>query len=349
MNLKPIARIRSPFKGRCGTPRQGLLAPNAKYVLCLCIGLGLNCTVPTHTPLPPTTTANHTHPHPINPNTNRGTIVLEPGICRTSLDQVGEFSHLWVLFLFDQNTNWTDALCSESERFTFTAKIAPPRLFGKRVGVFSTRSPHRPNPVGLTVVRIDAVDTKTGCIHVSGVDMTDGTPILDVKPYIPYDVVPDHRVPAWVVAEDVPSWELRVDPPAEEALREIVAERRSPFYATYEALVALLRDVLLQDPRSVHQGRGKVMVTKGEVEKDEGGEEEVEPYTCNIDDIAVQFLALPDAIRVVKAFEEARDALDHNSDGDEGEGEEGEGGKGGVQSEASAKAKKVGLKKGATQ
>lgn len=294
------------------------------------------------TPTAPPPQNRNTHKHP------RGTIVLEPGICRTSLDQVGEFSHLWVLFLFDQNTNWTDALCaSESDRFTFTAKIAPPRLFGKRVGVFSTRSPHRPNPIGLTVVRVDRVDARTGCIHVSGVDMTDGTPILDVKPYIPYDVVPDHRVPPWVVAEDVPSWELRVDPQAEAALREIAAERASPFYATYEALVALLRDVLLQDPRSVHQGRGKAMVVdvgKGAVDVGQG-EEEVEPYTCNIDDIAVQFLALPDAIRVVNAYEEARDALDHDSDGGGG-GEQR--GKGGAQPPA-AKAE-AGLKAGgATQ
>ncbi len=252
--------------------------------------------------------------------------MLEPGICRTSLDQVGAFSHIWVLFLFDQNTNWTDALCAssgpESQRFTFTAKIAPPRLFGKRVGVFSTRSPHRPNPVGLTVVRVESVDEKAGCIHVSGVDMTDGTPILDVKPYIPYDVVPDHRVPEWVVAEDVPSWALAVSARAEEALREIVARRRSPFYATYEEMVALLRDVLLQDPRSVHQGRGRVMEGAGAGGGEE--EEEVEPYTCNIDDIAVQFLALPDAIHVVNAFEEARYALDKDDDEDDGEEEEGE-------------------------
>jgi tRNA (adenine37-N6)-methyltransferase len=267
--------------------------------------------------------------------------VLEPGICRTSLDQVQEFSHLWVLFLFDQNTNWTDALCTDSARFTFTAKIAPPRLFGKRVGVFSTRSPHRPNPIGLTVVRVESVDEKRGCIHVSGVDMTDGTPILDVKPYIPYDVVVDHRVPHWVVAEDVPSWDLTVRAQAETALRAVVAKRASPFYATYEELVALLRDVLLQDPRSVHQGRGRVMVTTagGAGEEEEGAEAAAgpEPYTCNIDDIAVQFVALPEAICVVNAYEEARDALDREGDVGVEEVDMGRGAKG-VPSAAKARA-----------
>lgn len=212
-----------------------------------------------------------------------------------------------MIFLFDQNTNWTDALCSDSQRFTYTAKIAPPRLFGKRVGVFSTRSPHRPNPIGLSVVAIDTVDEKEGVIHVSGVDLTDGTPILDLKPYIPYDVVLDHQVPAWVVAEDVPAWELRIAPEAETVLRELAAERGSPFYSTYEELVALLRDVLLQDVRSIHKGRGTTVKAGGGTKP---GDEAPEPFTCNIDDIAVEFVALEDAIHIVRCYEECRDALD---------------------------------------
>ncbi|GAB5034596.1 Hypothetical protein NocV09_02000460 [Nannochloropsis oceanica] len=266
VNLKPVARMQSPFKGRCGTPRQGLLAPNAK-----------------------------------------GQIKLEPGVCRTSLDQLDKFTHLWVIFLFDQNTNWTDALCSDSQRFTYTAKIAPPRLFGKRVGVFSTRSPHRPNPIGLSVVAIDSVDEEGGIIHVSGVDLTDGTPILDLKPYIPYDLVLDHQVPSWVMADDVPAWQLRIAPEAEIALSELAMERNSPFYSTYEDLVALLRDVLLQDVRSIHKGRGTT-VKAGNGTK--SGNEAPESFTCNIDDIAIEFVALKDAIHILRCFEECRDALD---------------------------------------
>jgi len=175
------------------------------------------------------------------------------------------------------------------------------------VGVFSTRSPHRPNPIGLSVVAIDSVDEKEGVIHVSGVDLTDGTPILDLKPYIPYDVVLDHVVPAWVMAEDVPAWQLRIAPEAEAVLRELAVERGSPFYSTYEDLVALLRDVLLQDVRSIHKGRGTT-VKAGSGTKP--GDEAPEPFTCNIDDIAVEFVALEDAIYIVRCYEECRDALD---------------------------------------
>jgi tRNA (Thr-GGU) A37 N-methylase len=68
-------------------------------------------------------------------------------------------------------------------------KIAPPRLGGKRVGLFSTRSPHRPNLIGLTLAKLESIEgTK---INVSGIDLLNGTPILDIKPFIPAYDVPD--------------------------------------------------------------------------------------------------------------------------------------------------------------
>ena len=71
-------------------------------------------------------------------------------------------------------------------------KVLPPRSAGRRRGVFSTRSPHRPNPIGLSVVRLDEVRGLT--LHVRDVDMIDGTPVLDLKPYVPYaDAFPDAR------------------------------------------------------------------------------------------------------------------------------------------------------------
>lgn len=91
-----------------------------------------------------------------------------------SLDRLGEFSHLWIIYHFHKNESHAKA------------KVAPPRLGGERVGIFSTRSPHRPCPIGLSLVEIDRIE---GCrIHFHGTDMIDGTPILDIKPYIPrYD------------------------------------------------------------------------------------------------------------------------------------------------------------------
>ena len=64
-------------------------------------------------------------------------------------------------------------------------KLAGLRVGGRRVGVFSTRSPHRPNPVGLTLLRLEGVDLKRGVLHVSGLDLVNGTPIIDIKPYMP--------------------------------------------------------------------------------------------------------------------------------------------------------------------
>lgn len=95
------------------------------------------------------------------------------------------FSHLWLMWGF-----------SKAVRKSWSATVAPPRLGGKeRVGVFATRSPFRPNPIGLSSVKLEEVqvDTQLGPILiVSGVDMLDGTPIYDIKPYLPHvDSHPD--------------------------------------------------------------------------------------------------------------------------------------------------------------
>lgn len=91
-----------------------------------------------------------------------------------ALDRLDDFSHLWIIYHFHKNDSHAKA------------KIAPPRLDGDRVGIFSTRSPHRPCPIGLSLVEIDRIDGHR--IYFHGTDMVDGTPILDIKPYIPrYD------------------------------------------------------------------------------------------------------------------------------------------------------------------
>uniref|UniRef100_A0A8D8M677 tRNA (Adenine(37)-N6)-methyltransferase n=1 Tax=Cacopsylla melanoneura TaxID=428564 RepID=A0A8D8M677_9HEMI len=93
-----------------------------------------------------------------------------------SLEGLQDFSHMWIIFHFHKNVESTH----------IKAKVSPPRLDGTTVGVFSTRSPYRPTPIGLSLVTIDKVEEST--IFFSGVDMLDGTPVLDIKPYIPqYD------------------------------------------------------------------------------------------------------------------------------------------------------------------
>ena len=95
------------------------------------------------------------------------------------------FSHLWLIWHFDR-----------IEDGKFSPTVAPPKLGGKtRVGVFATRSPFRPNPIGLSALKLDSIEyhkTYGPVLHVSGVDMLDGTPVYDIKPYLPYaDSYPD--------------------------------------------------------------------------------------------------------------------------------------------------------------
>src|SRR5262245_42053141 len=101
----------------------------------------------------------------------RGTIELFPGKgFEHELSDIESWSHVWVIFWFHLNEGWKP-------------KVLPPRSRRRR-GVFATRSPHRPNPIGLSVVKLEAVSGLT--LEVSALDILDGTPVLDLKPYIPY-------------------------------------------------------------------------------------------------------------------------------------------------------------------
>ncbi|MBI4424920.1 MAG: tRNA (N6-threonylcarbamoyladenosine(37)-N6)-methyltransferase TrmO [Elusimicrobia bacterium] len=89
-----------------------------------------------------------------------------------SLEGLERFSHVWLLSYFHLNTNKKPL-----------PKVHPPRLKGRTVGLFASRSPHRPNPLGLSLARLVKVEADT--LHLAGIDLVDGTPILDVKPYLP--------------------------------------------------------------------------------------------------------------------------------------------------------------------
>ncbi len=110
-----------------------------------------------------------------------------------ALQDLERWSHLWLIFWFHLNEGWR-------------AKVAPPRSAQKR-GVFATRSPHRPNPLGLSVVVLERVDGRV--LHVRGVDMVDGTPLLDIKPYVPYSDVVDAGS-GWLEAPEDPGPSYRV-------------------------------------------------------------------------------------------------------------------------------------------
>ena len=104
-----------------------------------------------------------------------------------ALRGLADFSHLWLIWVF-----------SRAQRDGWSATVRPPRLGGNtRMGVFATRSPFRPNPIGLSCVQLIDMDLHTPhgpVIRVAGADLLDGTPILDIKPYLPYaDARPDAR------------------------------------------------------------------------------------------------------------------------------------------------------------
>lgn len=109
-----------------------------------------------------------------------GKIIFEPEYrVAEAFRGIEAYSHIWILWKF-----------SESERTDWSPTVRPPRLGGnKRMGVFATRSPFRPNPIGLSSVRLERVqmDEKLGpVLYISGVDMLDGTPVYDIKPYLAY-------------------------------------------------------------------------------------------------------------------------------------------------------------------
>ncbi len=109
----------------------------------------------------------------------KGRIILTPDFRREEAFRgLEEFSHIWVLWQF-----------SEAQRDEWSPTVRPPRLGGnKRVGVFATRSPFRPNNIGLSCVKLDTIDytsPEAPVLHISGIDMMNGTPVLDIKPYIP--------------------------------------------------------------------------------------------------------------------------------------------------------------------
>lgn len=141
-----------------------------------------------------------------------------------------EFSHIWLLWQF-----------SRSHRDTWAATVTPPRLGGKkRMGVFATRSPFRPNDIGLSCVRLKKVEiTEEGpVLWIAGADLADGTPLYDIKPYIPF--ADCHPEASEGYTKETKEHLLRVDFP-EELLKKMPPEKR-------EAILG----VLAQDPRPAY-------------------------------------------------------------------------------------------------
>ena len=226
----PIGRIASCFIERRGTPRQGLLAPAARATLKL-------------------------DAHVVQP--------------RAALEGLEDFSHVWLLYDFHENTNATklkplggssgggDGGSSSSSGGSRTsqvkAKVHPPGLGGERVGLFATRTPHRPNPIGLSAARL--LEIRGDTLVLGGADLVDGTPILDVKPYLRHDLHEDARVPSWCERPTDASMiaEVRFAPSAALALDRLAPRMR--FYSDAELAREAIEQMLRLDIRSVVRHR----------------------------------------------------------------------------------------------
>lgn len=168
--FRPIGTFDSCYRTRCGTPRQGGVVADSLAVL--------RCS------------------RDLNPT--------------AALEGFADYSHCWVLYVFHENTNLqregkTVAARGQQRKGRIPAwqglcmKVAPPRCPELRVGVLSCRTPHRPNPIGLSLARIVRVNAKEREVVLAGLDVVDGTPCLDLKPYLPsYEAVPSAIVPKWV-------------------------------------------------------------------------------------------------------------------------------------------------------
>ena len=160
------------------------------------------------------------------------TVVFEPEYRNMdALRGLEDFSHLWLVWVFDK-----------AVRRDWSPTVRPPRLGGnRRMGVFATRSPFRPNPIALSSVKLAGIEQTPNLgpvLHILGADLMDGTPILDIKPYIPYaDAHPEAlggfaAVPAGETLEVIIPPELleKIPPERREALRGVLAQDPRPHY-----------------------------------------------------------------------------------------------------------------------
>ena len=264
MTVVPIGVVRSIYRLCVGTPRQGLLAPNARGRIEL---------------MTSSTDDN-----------NNNSTTMNASTCSDMVDGLEGFSHVWIVFWFHLNTTskhktTTTANSNVNTRKKRTqggapTKIAPPALGGKKVGVLATRSPHRRNPIGITLCKLDSIMTvsvdsvggatnvqgrqhhKSGrgsggqmvILNISGLDLVDGTPVLDIKPYVPnYDSIADMeslRLPPWVSGGLETKRPVRISHVAQQELRAI-----------------LTRDPFSLDFYGPHRGDGCIMETAARVQE----------------------------------------------------------------------------------
>lgn len=159
-----------------------------------------------------------------------------------SVRGLAEYSHIWVMFIFHA-----------SQQHGWKPLVKPPRLGGnKKLGVLSTRSPFRPNPIGMSVVKLEQVEITNSnnvLLHISGMDLLDKTPVIDIKPYIPYSDSLEHAKAGF--AQQSPETNIQV------TFSEKIKPQFNKWLIQYPSLQTLIVQVLQQDPRPAYKKEGE--------------------------------------------------------------------------------------------
>lgn len=197
---------------------------------------------------------------------SRGSITVTDGLFLKGLQN---FSHCWLIFIFDQP-------------FTRRPLIKPPKLNGQKIGIFASRSPHRPNPIGLSAAKIESIDGPT--LHVSGIDIIDGTHILDIKPYHPLDKIEHFTYPEWL--PDVPGNVLTCKIPVfiPDIIKRSIEDESLYIFTSHEQFWNCVAETLVCDPRTRQD------VQRHNTEKD---------YVCFIDNFIVKYHIRDHVCRVI--------------------------------------------------
>ncbi|WP_394139805.1 tRNA (N6-threonylcarbamoyladenosine(37)-N6)-methyltransferase TrmO [Vibrio chagasii] len=215
-SIEPIGFIESPYKEKFAVPRQPRLVPTS---------------------------------------TSRVRLV-DAANCLESVRNIEQFSHVWLLFLFDKNleAGWKPM-------------VRPPRLGGnERIGVFASRATFRPNGIGISAVELKGVSQDKGqtWLDLGSVDLVDGTPIIDIKPYIPYsDSIPDAQ--GGFAAEEPEVLEVNFSQQAQSKLAQHPEARH---------IIQVIKEVLGQDPRPAYKK----------------GKQDNKEYAVNLFDLNVKFV-----------------------------------------------------------
>lgn len=175
------------------------------------------------------------------------TLVFDPEYARVdAVRELERFSHIWVIFVFHQ---------AQSE--TWQEMVRPPRLGGNRkVGVFASRSPFRPNPIGMSAVKLNRVELtdKGPILHLKGVDMVDQTPVLDIKPYLPYSDSLPEACGGFAEEAPAPIFEVSFSVEAEKSITAL--EHHFP------DIKAIIVQMLEHDPRPAYYAGNEKDSTK---------------------------------------------------------------------------------------